>query len=226
MLSITATEDWKKACPGAAIGYLEISNVEQPAHSIELNARKREIEARLREQYSGWTRQDFLALPTLAAYKQYFKRWDKTYHVLLQVESIVLKGKNLPEVTPLVDANFMAEVETMVGTAGHDVAKLQGDLLIDVAREGDRMLMMNGTLKDLPAGDMLMRDAHGVCCTLLYGQDSLSPVTAATCHVLYMIYAPAGVPLAAVTRQLQDMEANVRVFAPQAVLEQRGVISA
>jgi len=45
--------------------------------------------------------------------------------VQLQVESIVSKGKSLPNVTPLVDANFVAEVETLVLTAGHDVAKLQ-----------------------------------------------------------------------------------------------------
>ncbi len=67
----------------------------------------------------------------MAAYERYYKRFDKTYHVQLQVESIVLKGKNLPDVSPLVDANFIAEIETFVLTAGHDVMQLQGSVCMD-----------------------------------------------------------------------------------------------
>jgi DNA/RNA-binding domain of Phe-tRNA-synthetase-like protein len=92
------------------------------------------VEARLRERCKGFTRQDFLSLPVMSDYERYYKRFNKTYHVQLQVESIVLKGKNLPDVSPLVDANFVAEVETLVLTAGHDAAKLRGSISIDVSR--------------------------------------------------------------------------------------------
>src|SRR5262245_24144930 len=61
----------------------------------------------------------------MAAYVRYYKRFSKTYHVQLQLESIVLKRKSLPSVSPLVDANFTAEVETLVLTAGHDAQKLE-----------------------------------------------------------------------------------------------------
>ncbi|OGA49985.1 MAG: hypothetical protein A3G25_00375 [Betaproteobacteria bacterium RIFCSPLOWO2_12_FULL_63_13] len=74
----------------------------------------------------------------MSAYDRYYKRFNKTYHVQLQVESIVLKGKSVPNVSPLVDANFVAEIETLVRTAGHDAAKLQGLISIDVSREGGR----------------------------------------------------------------------------------------
>ena len=55
--------------------------------SPQLNDRKRETEARLRERYKGFTRQDFLSLPVMSAYDQYYKRFNKTYHVQLQLES-------------------------------------------------------------------------------------------------------------------------------------------
>ena len=81
MRSISATAEWRTAHPGAVIGLLELSRVANTLPSLELDARKRETEARLRERYRGFTRQDFLSLPLMAAYAQYYKRFDKTYHV-------------------------------------------------------------------------------------------------------------------------------------------------
>ena len=98
MNSISATEEWRTAHPGAIIGLLELLGLENNScPSPRLDERKREVEARLRERCKGFTRQDFLSLPVMSAYEQYYKRFNKTYHVQLQVESIVLKGKNLPD---------------------------------------------------------------------------------------------------------------------------------
>jgi DNA/RNA-binding domain of Phe-tRNA-synthetase-like protein len=226
MLSISATDEWRAAHPGAAIGLLEISGIEKAHTSPRLDDRKLETEARLRARFKGLTRQELASLPVMSAYVRYYKRFGKTYHVQLQVESIVSKGKRLPNVTPLVDANFVAEVETLVLTAGHDAAKLQGAVSIDVSRDGDQMTQMNGALKPLVAGDMIMRDANGVCCSIIYGQDDRSPISSATSHVLYVAYAPAGVPAEAVDGQLQQIEENVRLFSPNVAVEQHRLLSA
>lgn len=226
MLSISATDDWRAAHPGAVIGLLELSAVDTTGAPYRLDERKRATEGRLREIYKGFSRQDFASLPVMSGYVQYYKKFGKTYHVQLQLESIVLKGKNLPNVSPLVDANFVAEVETLVLTAGHDVEKLRGPVLMDVSRDGDQMTQMGGALKPLRAGDMIMRDAQGVCCSIIYGQDHRSPISQATAHVLYVAYAPAGVPADAVRAQLAKIEENVRSFAPAAAVEQNRLLSA
>jgi len=226
MLSFTATEDWRMSLPGAVIGVLELTGVVNDGSSSALYDRKRAAEAHLRQRYHGFTRADFLALPVMAAYQRYYKRFDKTYHVQLQVESIVLKGKNLPDVTPLVDANFIAEVETLVLTAGHDVQQLQGAVVIDVARPGEQMTQMNGATKAMGVGDMIMRDANSICCSILFGQDNRSPISPGTSHVLYVAYAPSGVPAEVVDAQLQSIVANIRLFAPAAIVEQQRLITA
>jgi DNA/RNA-binding domain of Phe-tRNA-synthetase-like protein len=146
--------------------------------------------------------------------------------VQLQVESIVLKGKKLPNVSPLVDANFIAEVETLVLTAGHDVTKLQGSILIDISREGDHITQMNGTSKAIRAGDIIMRDVNGVSCSIIYGQDDRSPISSETSRVLYVAYAPTGVPAETVDAQLWKIEENIRLFSPTAVVEQHRLLSA
>ena len=204
---------------------LEISAIEKPSPAA-LESRKRAAEALLRERYKGYSRKDFTALPVMGAYEKYYRKFGKTYHVLQQVESIVLKGKNLPNVSTLVDANFAAEVETLVLTAGHDVARLAGALTMDVARAGDEMTQMNGARKPLLEGDMIMRDANGVACSILYGQDNRSPISPQTSHVLYVAYAPPGVPGDCVEEQLREIEHNVRIVCGTGRTEQRRLLQA
>lgn len=224
MLSITATDDWRKTHPGAMIGLLELSGMDNTLPSPNLEERKRAAEARLRERYAGFTRQDFLSLPIMAAYQKYYKRFTKTYHVLLQLESIVWKGKSLPDVSPLVDANFTAEVNTLALTAGHDAAKLAEPIVVDVSQKGDSIVRMNGEPKLMEAGDMVMRDATGVVCSIIYGQDNVSLITPATTHALYVAYAPAGVPAEAVENHLRLIEENVRLFCPRGRVEQSRIM--
>jgi DNA/RNA-binding domain of Phe-tRNA-synthetase-like protein len=208
------------------IGLLELSGVDNTRLSPELEARKRETETRLRGRYGGFSRQDLVSLPIMAAYQKYYKRFTKTYHVLLQLESIVLKDKFLPSVSPLVDANFTAEVDTLILTAGHDVAKLVSPVVMDVSKNGDSIVRMNDAPKEMEAGDIIMRDATGVVCSIIYGQDNVSPITSATTHVLYVAYAQVGVPAEAVENHLRMIETNVRLFCPDARVEQHQLLIA
>jgi DNA/RNA-binding domain of Phe-tRNA-synthetase-like protein len=226
MILISSSGAWRKTFPGAVIGLLELSQVDNKQGSTQLEKRKRHLEAHLRTAYRGFDRNDFLAIPILAAYKDYYRGFKKTYHVQLQIESIVLHGKGLPKVSPLVDANFVAEMETFVLTAGHDAARLKPPVLIDVSRTGESMTQMGGESKALRADDMVMRDADAICCSIIYGQDDRSPISTATRHVLYVCYAPPGVTPEAVSNQLQSVEENVRLFSPSAIVEQRQLISA
>ena len=225
MLAISATDEWRAAHPGATIGLLELSGVENTRPSSRVNERKREIEAGLRERYKGFTRKDFLALPVMAEYDRYYTRFNKTYHVQLQLESIVLKGKHLPDVSPAVDANFMAEVETLILTAGHDSQKLRGPIVIDVSGESEQMTQMNGAPKAIRSGDMIMRDADGICCSIIYGQDARSPISPETSRVLYVAYAPAGIAADKVEGQLRGIEENLRLFSAAVVVEQHRLLT-
>ena len=206
------------------MGLLEISGVDNTKPSSALEREKRAIEERLREKYADFSREDFLALPVIEAYHRYYRSFGYTYHILLQLESVVLKGKSLPNVSPLVDANFAAELETLILTAGHDVAQLEAPILIDVAREGDEIIQMNGNRKHVPVGDMLMRDAQSVACAILRGQDNRSPISKATTHVLYVSYVPDGVTEEQVRAQLDAMDTYVRLFAPECIVEQSQII--
>ena len=214
MLDIALSADLLQSLPGIHVGLLEISGIDNTPRPTPLDAEKRLIEQGLRQRYAGYGRRDFLALPLMAAYDRYYNRFDKTSHVLLQLESLVLRGKSLPQVSPLVDAGFAAELETLVLTAAHDVDLLQPPVYMDVSRAGETFTQMNGASKVLRAGDMVMRDRQRLVCTFIYGQDAISPVSPLTTHAVYVAYAPAGVPPEAVHAHLELIERHVRLFSP------------
>ena len=225
MISISGTDEWKAAHPGAIIGLLELSGIDNAQKCPPLNDRKRAIQAQLREKYGEFTRPELVALPVMSAYKQYYNRFKKTYHVQLQVESIAQKGRKLPNVSPLVDANFLAEMETFILTAGHDVEKLQQPITIDISREGDTITQMNGQQKPIRTGDMIMKDANGVSCSILYGQDNRSYISPETSRVLYVAYVPEGIPAEIAMTQLEKIEEYIRLFSPSVKVEQKRLIS-
>jgi DNA/RNA-binding domain of Phe-tRNA-synthetase-like protein len=226
MLIISATQEWKRVHAGSTVGLLELSSVENRRPSSKLDTQKREIEEYLRQSYHGFSRKDFLDLPIMAAYARYYKRFKKTYHILLQIESIVLKDRKLPDVSPLVDSNYMAELVTLILTAGHDIDKLTGTVLIDSSHDGDSMTQMNGVTREIQAGDMIMRDGNVISCSIIYGQDNRSPISNETTRVLYVAYAPIGVLAEKVETQLKRIEENVRLFSPFAKIEQFQLLSA
>ena len=223
-LIISTTSGWCEAYPGAAIGLLEIRGVDNRTPAPRLEEAKQAAQARLRMRYQGFTRTDLLALPVMATYARYYRHFGKTYHVLLQLESVVMKGRDLPNISPLVDAVFCAELETLVLTAGHDADRLRPPLSVDVAGTGATYIQPNGEIKSLQPGDMLMRDADGVSCSIIYGQDHRSLISPETTHVLYVAYAPAGVPTANVEDHLTRIEGYTRLISPAAVVEQRGLL--
>ncbi|MCU0495037.1 MAG: phenylalanine--tRNA ligase beta subunit-related protein [Chloroflexaceae bacterium] len=221
MTHIIVTDGWHDAFPGGAVGVLLVGNVDNTPGSAALEQQKRALEARLREQYAGYTRAEFQALPILQAYRTYYKQFDKTYHVQGQLESVVLNGKALPAVSPLVDVNFMAEMETLVLAAGHDADLLHWPLTIDATSGGERFTQLNGTVRTLKANDMMMADAAGIVCTIIYGQDARTPISPTTRRALYVAYAPAGVPAAAVQQLLDCIYDYIRMVAPAATVELR-----
>ena len=226
MFQIDVTDRWHTTFLGGCVGVLLITNVDHTGRTALLDEGKRDLERRLRQKFAGFSRTDLLKLDILKAYRDFYKRFGNTYHVQLQLESIVHKGKPLPNVSPLVDANFAAELETLVLTAGHDADALEPPLTLDAAQGGEVFTGMNGSVRTLKPGDITMSDARGIICTIICGQDERTPISTATHRVLYVAYAPAGVPPGAVEQHLDLICKNVRFFAPKAVTEPLTVYTA
>jgi DNA/RNA-binding domain of Phe-tRNA-synthetase-like protein len=207
-------------------GALVMSGVRNPETSAELEQRKRGLEKRLRELTERPESKSRDEEPVLRAYVDYYRAHGKTYHVKAQWESVAVKGKPIPRRAALVEAMFMAELENLVLTAGHDVSMLVPPVRVDVTGDGDRYVLMNGGERELGAGDMMMADGEGIISSVLYGPDQRTRITPETDEVLFAVYAPVGVGEAAVRDHLDDIRANVMLVSPDAATELIATLSA
>jgi DNA/RNA-binding domain of Phe-tRNA-synthetase-like protein len=210
---LTVTDAFREGFPGAVVGALAMGGVRNPERSDALEEAKRALEVELRG--IG----DLDGNPALRAYADYYRPFGKTFHVKAQWESVAVKGKPIPSRAALVEAMFMAELRSLVLTAGHDLDALSGTLRADVSADGDAYVTLSGAEAVLKRGDMLMADAAGIVSSVLRGPDQRTRITPETRRAVFAVYAPAGVGEEAVRRHLDDLRANVELIAPGARTE-------
>lgn len=223
---LTISETWQRTYPGALQGLLVIRRVRNPDRHAALDDRKAALEAALRAQFAGYDRAALNTWPPLQPYARYYGRFKKTYHVQLQLESVVWKGKSIPNVAALVEAMFMAELKNQLLTAGHDSDALRPPLRLDIAAGGELYQLLNGREEALKPGDIFMADAVGVISSILYGPDARTRITPETRRALFTVYAPPGVEPATVRQHLDDIGAHARLIAPEAEVEFQHVYGA
>ncbi|MCA9926536.1 MAG: hypothetical protein KC419_09155 [Anaerolineales bacterium] len=218
-MNFTCSELWKTTYLNALVGVLAMGNVTNPATHAALDAQKAALEADLRQKYARFDRAALRAQPILQAYHAYYKRFKKSYHVQGQLESILWKGKSIPQVAGLVEAMFMAELKNHLLTSGHDLALLKQPVGIDVAVGGEEYVGINGRSQTLKPNDMYIADQESIISSIIYGPDERTRITANTTRALFTVYAPDGVEETAVLHHLQDMRDFVLLFSPDAVVE-------
>jgi DNA/RNA-binding domain of Phe-tRNA-synthetase-like protein len=217
MLSLT--DKWKATYPGAGVGVLEMCGVANPESSSELDQRAGHIEQYLRERYSGADRATIKTIPSIQAYSDYYRQFKKTYHVQLQLESVLLKGKSIPGMRALIKAMVSAELKNHLLTAGHDVELLDGSLTADVATGEELYTRFGDKEQQLKQGDMFIADGSGIVSSVIYGPDARTSIRENTEHVCFTVYVVPGIAPATVKAHLADIRDAVMLVSPGAEVE-------
>ena len=193
--------------------------VVNPQHHSLLDKRKQQLESKLRAQFMGYDRPSLKALPVLASYSEYYKRFNKTYHVQHQLESLVFKNKGIPQVAALVEAMFMAELKNLLLTAGHDLDMVEPPVRIIVAEGTESYIRIGGEEQLAKAHDMMIADTKGIISSIIYGPDQRTRIRPETVHAMFTVYATPGIKEEMVYRHMEDIRANVILIAPDASVE-------
>lgn len=212
-MNATVTPAWHDKNPDAAVGFLGLSFARPPQASPELDRIKAELEKRLRETYSD--RNQIKADPVVAAYTAYYKQFKSTYHVLLQLDSIALKGKSLPPAFPLVGAMFAAELKTAILTSGHDLEAIQGDLTMDAAKGEESFISLAGKDRLVKAGDTILSDQSGCVGSIIYGPDRRTKLTPKTSRALFVAWGAPRVNRDLIGSHLDELEFLGRALDPE-----------
>jgi DNA/RNA-binding domain of Phe-tRNA-synthetase-like protein len=208
------SDEWKQAYPDAVVGVLAMRGVTNPENHPALAEKKKELESDLRTLFKD--KEELRSIQPIVAYRKYYKRFKKSYHVLQQLESVVFKGRSIPSVAAIVEAMFMAELRNMLLTAGHDLDVVKAPATVDVARGDEKYVRINGEEQTLKTGDMMISDAEGVISSIIYGPDKRTRITSETTSVLFTTYGVPGVGEQQMRQHLEGIESHVRIVAPDA----------
>ena len=209
----------KKIYTEALLGILAMKNVCNPKKHEELNKCKLELENNLRKKFFGLDRAYLKNMEPIKTYNNYYKRFKKTYHVLLQLESIVFKNKSIPKVASLVEVMFIAELKNLLLTAGHDLDAIDLPIKLDVSSGGEKYTQISGQGKEMIYNDMMVSDLQGITSSIIYGPDKRTQIKPDTRNVLFVVYAPPGIEKSKVFQHLRDIQNYVHIIAPKSEVE-------
>jgi len=213
------SDEIKRVYPEALLGILAIRNVCNPNQHEELDSCKLELENNLREKYARLDKTYLKNMEPIKTYSDYYKRFKKTYHLLLQLESIVFKNKFIPKVATLVEVMFMAELKNLLLTAGHDLDAIDLPIKLDISRGGEKYIQLSGQEKELIHNDMIVSDLQGITSSIIYGPDKRTRIKSTTRNVLFVVYAPPGIEKFRVFQHLQDIKNYVHIIAAESEVE-------
>ena len=183
-------------------GFLEIRNATLSACLPKLAILREELERELRNKYSGMQRNNIKNISEVKIYSDYYKTFNKTYHFLLQLESVAIKEKRISEAPPFVQIMFMAELKNLLLTAVHDLTKISLPVTVNAASGKETYKTMGGKEQTLKKGDIFMADKEGIISSIIYGPDERTRVTSQTTQALYTVYLPKGISLQYATDHL------------------------
>lgn len=210
--SIKPSGAFHEVYPHARVGVMVVKDVCNPAQCPELDRMKLEIEARLRQRFVD--KAILREHPILQAYKAYYKAFEKTYHVQAQLESVIFGGRSIPNTVALVEAMFMAELDNMLLTAGHDLDQLDMPLLVDLGGVDQSYVLMNGNPQNLKKNDMCIADQQGIISSVIYGPDQRTRLSPTTSNALFVVYAPEGIQEELIKKHFSDIFRYVTFFSP------------
>lgn len=221
---ITKSDRWNSEQPEAFIGILSLSNAPNLPNHPDLDAARNELELELREKYGSLDRQTLREIPVFRAYDAFYRSFKKTYHVQLQLESVVFKGKKIFSPSALVACMFMAELKTGLLTAAHDLVSVEMPLTGEVASGSETYQRLDGSNQQLKDGDLFIKDQQGILSSVIYGPDQRTQIQSDTNQALYTTYGPPGIDREQIQSQLETLKEYVKLFAPQSKLETLQII--
>ena len=220
---ITISPAAKTLFPHLSVGTLLIKNITNSYFGNMMYDVSRTLESDLRTQYGMLTRKELNGTEVLSGYYSYYRKFSKTYHVLLQLESVIFKGKQVPSISPIVQSMFMGELKNHFLSSVHDYSFVEGPLHLDLSNGEELFTFFNGEKKTLKKDDLYIRDKRDIVLAMLYGMDERTKVTGRTREAFYTVYVPFEIEEKKVISHLEDMAKYLKMNDGEIRIENAGV---
>lgn len=169
--------------------------------------------ARLKDDFAAYDRK---AVFGENPYYRYFKSYKKTYPVLQQLESFLLKGRPFPSGNPVNEVAFLAELRTQMLAGAHDVDRIAGIPELFCPAEKLPYPGMRGEEVHTYPGDVSGRDSEGIIWGMIAGADERTCIRPDSAHIAYLVFGAPGVANDQMENLLNLLERYAKTLAPAA----------
>lgn len=154
-------------------------------------------------------------------YFRFFRKFKKTYPVMLQMESVLLKGRPFPRFNAVAEVPFLLELTTQVLSGAHDLDRMDTEITLFQETESVPFMGMRGEMLHTYPGDFCARDSGGIIFSLIAGADDRTYARTDTRRVLYPIFGTPGLSESVITDAMDTLCRHIRVLAPEAEISCR-----
>jgi DNA/RNA-binding domain of Phe-tRNA-synthetase-like protein len=112
-------------------------------------------------------------------------------------------------------AMFMAELNTGLLTAAHDLECLNLPLIADIAVGGENYTCLNGGQQLLKESDLYIRDQAGILSSVIYGPDQRTRIRPETTQAAFTTYGVPGIHSDEIEEELGILAGYIKLFSPQ-----------
>ena len=153
-------------------------------------------------------------------YFRFFRKFKKTYTVMLQFESVIIKGQPFPYGHPVTEVPFLLELTTCMLSGTHDVDYIEGAVELFAGTEKAPFEGMHGRELHTYPGDFCGRDGAGIIFSEIAGADGRTCAREESRHVFYPVFGTPGMAGETVKAALARLRRYVAVLAPSAGTEE------
>ena len=152
-------------------------------------------------------------------YYKYFKKFKKTYTVMMQAESILLKNRSFPDINLINQVAFLTELKTYILLGSHDADKIDGPLILFRGTEKVPFNGMGGRDVHIYPGDVSGKDNQGIILSMIAGADNRTCISPETRRTVYFVFGVDGMDARAIFKTLDILEEYALTLAPDALTE-------
>ena len=198
-------------------GYVEVWYPDRGALNISGFCALVESELdQLRQNYTDYDRKTVFGENP---YVRFFKKFKKTYPVMMQFESVMFKGRPFPEFNPVSEVAFLMEIVTHVLSGAHDIDRIRGTVELYSAVCKEEFPGLRGTPFHTYPDDFCGRDEAGIIFSEIAGADERTCAKQESTHILYPVFGTPELDETVIRNAMDVLIRYIQVLSPNARIE-------
>jgi DNA/RNA-binding domain of Phe-tRNA-synthetase-like protein len=180
MKRVTISQKCLETYPWMKFGYCFVNHLTSRESLDHLREKQEEVENYIRRNTES------LVVRAKSISQFYKTQGEKNRSHIESLIKSISNGKSIKPVNFVVDSVMIAELRNVLLLGVHDLDRIQGDVILDVANEGERFVGIGNRSVVTRQNEVVLRDQIGIWASYTQGPDARTVVDTATTNTMIL----------------------------------------